>query len=90
MDGTLKLHSGAMVTPYDDTGDMGCTAMNLQETVDLLKALNKEGFDFHVHTVGEASSRLILDAVEEVRKELGTISVSGLSAPICRYRTTQI
>ena len=71
MDGTLKLHSGAMVTPYDDTGDMGCTAMNLQETVDLLKVLNKEGFDFHVHTVGEASSRLVLDAVEQVRKELG-------------------
>ena len=71
MDGTLKLHSGAMVTPYADTGDLGCNAMTLEEVVNLLKVLNKEGLDFHVHTVGEASSRLVLDAVEQVRKELG-------------------
>ena len=71
MDGTLKLHSGAMVTPYADTGETGCNAMNLEETVALLKELNKEGLDFHTHTVGEASSRLVLDAVEQVRKELG-------------------
>ena len=71
MDGTLKLHSGAMVTPYADTGETGCNAMNLEELVALLKELNKEGLDFHTHTVGEASSRLVLDAVEQVRKELG-------------------
>ncbi len=71
MDGTLKLHSGAMVTPYADTGETGCNAMNLEELVTLLKELNKEGLDFHAHTVGEASSRLVLDAVEQVRKELG-------------------
>jgi predicted amidohydrolase YtcJ len=71
MDGTLKLHSGAMVTPYADTGELGCTAMNLEELVALLKELNMEGLDFHTHTVGEASSRLVLDAVEQVKKELG-------------------
>ena len=71
MDGTLKLHSGAMVTPYADTGETGCNAMNLEELVTLLKELNEAGLDFHAHTVGEASSRLILDGVEQVRKELG-------------------
>ena len=71
IDGTLKLHSGAMVTPYVETGETGCNAMNLEELVTLLKELNKEGLDFHAHTVGEASSRLVLDAVEQVRKELG-------------------
>jgi hypothetical protein len=71
MDGTLKLHSGAMVTPYVETGERGCTALDLEELVTLLKELNKEGLDFHTHTVGEASSRLVLDAVEQVRKELG-------------------
>ena len=35
------------------------------------KVLNQEGLDFHAHTVGEASSRLVLDAVEQVKKELG-------------------
>ena len=71
MDGTLKLHSGAMVMPYADTGETGCNAMNLEELVTLLKELNEAGLDFHAHTVGEASSRLILDGVEQVRKELG-------------------
>jgi predicted amidohydrolase YtcJ len=71
MDGTLKLHSGAMVTPYADTGEKGCNAMNLEELVALLKELNKEGLDLHAHTVGEASSRLVLDAVEQVKKEMG-------------------
>ena len=60
-----------MVTPYADTGEKGCNAMNLEELVALLKVLNKEGLDFHAHTVGEASSRLVLDAVEQVKKELG-------------------
>ena len=71
MDGTLKLHSGAMVTPYADTGEMGYTALNTEEVVDILKALNEEGLDFHVHTVGERASRVILDGVEQARKELG-------------------
>lgn len=71
MDGTLKLHSGAMVTPYADTGELGVTALNTEEMVDLLKTLNEEGFDFHTHTVGERASRVVLDAVERVREELG-------------------
>jgi hypothetical protein len=71
MDGTLKLHSGAMVTPYEDTHEMGVNAFNHDELVELLKLLNKEGLDFHVHTVGEGSSRLVLDGVEQARKELG-------------------
>ncbi len=70
MDGTLKLHSGAMVTPYADTGELGYTAMNTDEVVELLKVLNAENFDFHVHTVGERASRVVLDAVERARKEL--------------------
>ncbi|MBO6147863.1 MAG: amidohydrolase [Lachnospiraceae bacterium] len=70
MDGTLKLHSGAMVTPYADTGELGCTAMNTDEVAELLKVLNAENFDFHVHTVGERASRVVLDGVERARKEL--------------------
>ena len=57
MDGTLKLHSGAMVTPYVETGEKGCTAMNLEELVALLKVLNEEGLDFHAHTVAADLTR---------------------------------
>lgn len=71
MDGTLKIETAAMVTPYVDTGSVGATALTVEETVELLKDLNEAGLDFHVHTVGERSARVVLDAVEIVRKELG-------------------
>ena len=71
MDGTLKLHSGAMVTPYADNGELGISAFTVEELASLLIKLNAEDLDIHLHTVGEASSRVVLDAVEQARKVLG-------------------
>lgn len=71
MDGTLKIETAAMVTPYADTGEVGATAFNAQEICQILLELNEAGLDLHVHTVGERASRVILDGVELARKELG-------------------
>ena len=71
MDGTLKPHTAAMVTPYEDTHTTGITAFNKEELAEVLKKLNEEGFDIHLHTVGEAASRVVLDGVELAKKELG-------------------
>ena len=71
MDGTLKIETAAMVTPYVDTGVKGATAFNAEQMVEILKELNDAGLDLHVHTVGEAASRVVLDGVELARKELG-------------------
>ena len=71
MDGTLKIETAAMVTPYVDTGVTGTTAFQPAQVAEILKALNEAGLDLHVHTVGEAASRVILDGVELARKELG-------------------
>ena len=71
MDGTLKIETAAMVTPYVDTKVKGATAFNAQQVAEMLKELNEEGLDLHVHTVGEAASRVVLDGVELARKELG-------------------
>ena len=71
MDGTLKIETAAMVTPYVDTGVKGASAFNARQMAEILKELNEEGLDLHVHTVGEASSRVVLDGVELARKELG-------------------
>lgn len=71
IDGTLKLHTAAMVEPYEDVQKTGITALNKEEFADLLKKLNKEGLDLHLHTVGDAASRVVLDGVELARKELG-------------------
>ena len=71
MDGTLKIETAAMVTPYVDTGVTGATAFNAGQVAGILKELNEAGLDLHVHTVGEASSRVVLDGVEMARKTLG-------------------
>ena len=71
MDGTLKIETAAMVTPYVDTGVTGATAFNAGQVAGILKELNDAGLDLHVHTVGEAASRVVLDGVEMARKELG-------------------
>ena len=71
MDGTQKIHTAAMVTPYVDVKTLGPTAFSAQELADLLKQLNETDLDIHLHTVGERASRTVLDGVELVKKELG-------------------
>ena len=71
IDGTLKLHTAAMVEPYADIPEKGITALNKEEFADLLKKLNDAGLDLHLHTVGDAASRVVLDGVELARRELG-------------------
>ena len=71
MDGTLGIHTAAMIEPYADTGNTGITAFNKEEFAKLLKLLNEEDMDVHLHTVGDAASRVVLDGVELARKELG-------------------
>ena len=70
MDGTMKIETAAMVTPYVD-GVKGATAFNAEQMADILKELNEAGLDLHLHTVGEAASRVVLDGVELAKKELG-------------------
>ena len=71
MDGTQKIHTAAMVTPYVDVHTTGATAFSTEGIAKLLKNLNEENLDLHLHTVGERASRTVLDGVEMARKELG-------------------
>ncbi|MBQ7488514.1 MAG: amidohydrolase family protein [Clostridia bacterium] len=71
MDGTLKIETAAMITPYVDTGLSGGTPFTAEEIAEILKALNEAGLDLHAHCVGERSSHVILDGVELARKALG-------------------
>ena len=71
MDGTQKIHTAAMVTPYVDVHTTGVTAFSTEGIAKLLKKLNEENLDLHLHTVGERASRTVLDGVEMARKELG-------------------
>ena len=70
MDGTQKIHTAAMVTPYVDTNTVGATCFDAEGIKEILLALNEIGMDLHVHTVGERASRTVLDGVELAKKEL--------------------
>ncbi|MBR3246034.1 MAG: amidohydrolase family protein [Parasporobacterium sp.] len=71
MDGTQKIHTAAMVTPYVDVHTLGATAFSVEGIAELVKNLNEADLDLHLHTVGERASRTVLDGVEMVKKELG-------------------
>ena len=71
MDGTKTIHTAAMVTPYEGTDELGATAFNVEDLAEVIKKLNAEGLNLHLHTIGDRASRMVLDAVELARKALG-------------------
>lgn len=60
-----------MVDPYEDTHTTGITAISKEELAEILGQFNEAGLDLHLHTVGDAASRTVLDAVELAKKKLG-------------------
>ena len=68
-DGTHRIHTAKLVTPYNDEDTTGGTMLDEQALCKLLKELNREKIDFHAHTVGEGASRMILDCVEKIKSE---------------------
>ena len=71
LDGTLRIHTGSLLTPYPGTSDMGGVLFNKDELAGIIKMINAEGYNLHLHTVGEGGARTVLDAVEIAGKELG-------------------
>lgn len=90
MDGTQKIHTAAMVTPYVDVNTLGSTAFSAEELADLLKQLNEAGLDLHCHTVGERASRFVLDGVELAKKSWEMTSMCVSPVLIWRFRTMRI
>ncbi|MBW2541960.1 MAG: amidohydrolase family protein [Deltaproteobacteria bacterium] len=69
MDGMNQNRAGALLRPHvDDPDYVGDTMLSVEELRDLLLELDEEGFDLHVHTMGDLAVRRVLDAVEEAKK----------------------
>ena len=71
MDGTLKIRTAALLTPYEGTEATGAAVFDKEGIAEILERLNEAGLDLHLHTVGEAASHIVLDGVELARKRLG-------------------
>ena len=68
-DGTQRIHTACMVEPYADTGTCGGTLISEERLLAFMRDLNHEGIDFHLHTVGEAAVRKVMNCVEKLRRE---------------------
>ena len=71
-DGVVESRTAAMLAPYlDRRGDAGTPNYD-QPTLDsLAAALDREGFQIHVHAIGDRAIRMTLDAFEYARKQNG-------------------
>lgn len=71
LDGTQRIRTAKMISPYADTGTTGGTLISQEQMNSLVLELNKEKIDFHLHTVGEGAIRMVMDAVENARSITG-------------------
>lgn len=71
-DGVIEARTAAMLAPYlDRHGDAG-TPRHDQATLDeLVAALDRNGFQIHVHAIGDRAIRMALDAFAHARQVNG-------------------
>ncbi len=68
-DGVFENRTAAMLEPYLDgdghpTGNLGIGMLGPEELAKVVTALDSEGFDVHVHAIGDRAVRDTLDAFE--------------------------
>ncbi len=73
MDGIVTTHTAMMIEPYTDdpTADCTYTLMDLNAGEEAIKKYQKEGYNIHVHAVGDNAIRRLLDIYEAAIKENG-------------------
>jgi predicted amidohydrolase YtcJ len=71
-DGVLETRTAAVLEPYVGfPGDRGKPNLTPEAFGALAIALDREGFQIHVHAIGDGAIRMALDAVEAARKANG-------------------
>ena len=72
LDGVVEAHSAFLSEPYaDKPGDCGKSLWERAELEELVRALDHEGFQIHVHSIGDSSTRLALDVFAAARRRNG-------------------
>ncbi|MDZ7311992.1 MAG: amidohydrolase [candidate division KSB1 bacterium] len=73
VDGVIETRTAALLEPYLDTpGDLGKANFEPQTLNELVAALDREGFQIHVHAIGDRAIRMALDAFECARTTNGS------------------
>jgi predicted amidohydrolase YtcJ len=67
-DGVIESRTAAMLAPYlDRHGDAGTPVRTQAELDPLVAALDRDGFQIHVHAIGDRAIRMTLDALARAR-----------------------
>ena len=81
LDGVIEAHTAAMLEPYlDRPGDRGELNLPPEKLDPLVAELNRQGFDVHVHAIGDRAVRAALDAFERAAKRRGVAARRRRSA----------
>jgi predicted amidohydrolase YtcJ len=76
VDGVIESHTAALLEPYlDRPGDPGRALLEQGEFDRLAEALEKAGFQIHIHAIGDRAVRMSLDAFEAARKANGPLDL---------------
>jgi predicted amidohydrolase YtcJ len=71
-DGVMEPHTAALLEPYvDRPGDRGRPLLEPEAFDDLARALDRAGFQIHVHAIGDRAVRMALDAFEAAGRANG-------------------
>jgi predicted amidohydrolase YtcJ len=71
-DGVIESRTAALLAPYGDRkGDTGKPIYDPDSLKDLAVALDREGFQIHVHAIGDRAIRMTLDAFAYARARNG-------------------
>jgi predicted amidohydrolase YtcJ len=62
-DGVVETSTAAVLEPYVDGGH-GCPVWQREALADAVAAVDRAGFDVHVHAIGDGGVRTALDAIE--------------------------
>ena len=72
-DGVIEARTAALLAPYHDRrGDAGHPIYEPQALEELTAALDRDGFQIHVHAIGDRAIRMTLDAFAHARVRNGT------------------
>ena len=70
-DGVIEAHTSALLEPYLDTHDRGPSEMSPDAMNALVIALDRAGFQVHIHAIGDRAVRMSLDAFAAAQRANG-------------------
>ncbi len=76
VDGVIESRTAALLEPYvDRPGDCGQPLLDQEELNRLAEALEKAGFQIHIHAIGDRAVRMSLDAFAAAGKVNGALDL---------------